>query len=76
MSVRNLQEKLKAENTTYSEILRDVRENLSKQYLRQSPYSVSEIAYMIGFSEPGVFIRSFKKWTGVTPGLYRKEYRS
>ncbi|WDP89171.1 MAG: AraC family transcriptional regulator [Desulfobacter sp.] len=76
MSVRSLQEKLKAENTTYSGILRDVRETLSKEYLSHSPCSVSEIAYMMGFSEPGVFVRSFKKWTGTTPGAYRNSFRS
>ena len=33
---------------------------------------IFSVAYMLGFSEPSVFRKSFKKWTGITPGEYRK----
>ena len=31
-----------------------------------------EIAERLGFSEPSTFHRAFKKWTGVSPGEYRR----
>jgi AraC-like DNA-binding protein len=34
--------------------------------------SINDIASLMGFDEPSAFFRSFKKWTGMTPGEYRK----
>jgi AraC-like DNA-binding protein len=31
-----------------------------------------DIAERLGFSEPSTFHRAFKKWTGVSPGEYRR----
>jgi len=49
----------------------DIRQQLAKRYLRES-YSVEQITYMLGFSEPSVFRKAFKKWAGVTPREYRQ----
>jgi len=71
MSVRSLQNHLLEEGTTFSELLKEIRVALSRKYLNEG-YSTDDIAYMLGFSEPSVFRKSFKKWTGITPGEYRK----
>ncbi|MBU3917123.1 helix-turn-helix transcriptional regulator, partial [bacterium] len=72
VSVRKLQQKLSEEKTSFSEILKTTRLNLSKDYLKQNEHSMSEIAFLLGFSEPGVFSKAFIKWTGFTPLQYRK----
>lgn len=52
-------------------LLRDIRERLAKKYLCED-YSVEQITYLLGFSEPSVFRKAFKKWSGVTPREYRE----
>lgn len=71
VSVRTLQKRLEAEGVVFSDLLRDIRQRLAEKYLREN-YSVEQITYLLGFSEPSVFRKSFKKWLGVTPREYRE----
>lgn len=73
MTPRNLQMKLKSENTTYSELVNSVRKEKSIKLL-QDGVSIAETSFMLGFSETSAFQKSFKKWTGRTPGEYRSGY--
>ena len=70
VSVRTLQKRLEAEGLAFSDLLRDIRQRLARKYLREN-YTVEQITYLLGFSEPSVFRKSFKKWSGVTPKEYR-----
>ena len=72
IGVRTLQLHLKDEGTTYQQLLDDVRKTLAEQHLRDPYLSTTDIAYLLGFAEPSVFFRSFKRWTGQTPGAYRR----
>jgi AraC-like DNA-binding protein len=71
-SQRSLQRHLLDEGTTFQEILRDVRIELSIHYLKNSSISLGEISYLLGFQETNSFIRAFNEWMGTTPGEYRK----
>lgn len=71
MGVRTLQLHLKDEGTSYQQLLDDIRKDLALRHLREANLSTTDIAYLLGFAEPSVFFRSFKKWTGQTPGAYR-----
>ena len=71
MSLRNLQRKLKHEGTSYQQILHNIRSELSKQYLRGSNRSITEVGFLLGFSEPGNFSRAFRRWEGISPYEYR-----
>lgn len=70
-SSRTLQRKLKTEGVSFKLLLHEVRFDLAKQYLSEPQRNVSEIAYLLGFSEPSNFARSFKSWSGVTPQEYQ-----
>jgi len=72
VSVRTLQNHLEAEGVAFSDLLRDIREKLAKKYLHEN-YTVEQITYLLGFSEPSVFRKAFKKWSGITPREYREE---
>ena len=71
VSVRTLQNRLKDEGVVFSDLLKDIRQRLAKKYLREN-YSVEDITYLLGFSEPSVFRKAFKRWSGITPGQYRQ----
>ncbi|PKN85768.1 MAG: AraC family transcriptional regulator, partial [Chloroflexi bacterium HGW-Chloroflexi-7] len=72
LSVRTLQKRLEEEGVVFSDLLKEIREKLAKQYLRED-YTVEQITYLLGFSEPSVFRKAFKKWSGVTPREYREQ---
>lgn len=72
---RTLQRRLAAEGTSYQELLEGVRREAAEGYLAGSGLSVSEIAYLLGYSEPAAFHRAFRRWHGVTPGEYRRRGR-
>ena len=70
MSLRNLQRKLKDEETTFKVLLENTRRELAIQYVREARRPVFEIAYLLGFSEPGNFSRAFRRWTGCSPAEF------
>ena len=72
MSVRTLQNRLKDEGVVFSQLHRDIRQQLAKKYLREN-YTVEDITYLLGFSEPSVFRKAFKKWSGITPKQFREQ---
>lgn len=63
--------RLDEEGVAFSDLLQEIRERLAKQYLREN-YTVEQITYLLGFSEPSVFRKAFKKWSGVTPKEFRE----
>ncbi len=72
ISTRSLQIKLQEEGTTYSEILDQIRKETAIYYLKNKDISIAEISYLLGFSEPSVFNRTFKKWTNLPPRKFRQ----
>jgi AraC-like DNA-binding protein len=75
VSGRKLQRHLQDEGTGFRELLDRARHELSMRYLRRSEIPVAEISYILGFTEPSAFHRSFKRWTGSTPGSVRDSLR-
>ena len=71
LSLRSMQRQLQREKTTFKSALEGVRKTLARNYLKNSPRSIGEIAYLLGFSEPSSFVRAFKRWNGKTPTQYR-----
>jgi AraC-like DNA-binding protein len=70
VSPRQLQRKLKEEGLTFQQITESVRLELALGMLRNRNLSINAIAYRLGYAEPSVFRRAFKKWTGSTPKEY------
>lgn len=71
MSVRTLQNRLHEEGEQFSRLMENIRMNLAKKYLKDQ-YTVEDITALLGFSEPSVFRKAFKKWMGTTPREYRE----
>lgn len=66
-TARTLQRRLKAEGYTFTQLIEQAKQEMAFRLLRSRKYNISEVAYMLGFSEPGSFTRSFRKWTGKSP---------
>jgi AraC-like DNA-binding protein len=75
MHSKTLSRRLKDEGTSHRQLLEAVRYELSDRYLRQRGLSVSEIAFLLGYSDTSAFIKAFKRWSGVTPETYREQLR-
>ena len=66
ISARTLQRRLKQQNIFYKDILDQVRQKLSVSYLQQH-YSVTETAYLLGFSDTSSFSRAHRRWFNCPP---------
>lgn len=71
LSERSMQRRLKEHKTTFRFLLDSVREMVAKQYIENPMNRMSDIAFLLGFSEQSAFSRAFKKWTGKSPVEYR-----
>tara|TARA_R110002110_G_scaffold415847_1_gene657757 strand:- start:15266 stop:16318 length:1053 start_codon:yes stop_codon:yes gene_type:complete len=71
MSARTLRRRLEKEGTSYQRIKDNARRDLAISCLSGSEMTVSDVAELLGFSDPSAFHRSFKKWTGQSPGAFR-----
>jgi AraC-like DNA-binding protein len=72
LSERSLQRKLQQTGTSFRKLLDTTREELAKQYIQDPSVDLTEIAFLLGFSEHSAFSRAFKRWTGQTPSQNRR----
>lgn len=69
---QTLRRRLRDEGVPYQELKDRLRRDTAIHLLSNRRLSVEQTAIETGFSEASSFIRSFTKWTGVTPYTYRK----
>ncbi|MGB8139940.1 MAG: AraC family transcriptional regulator ligand-binding domain-containing protein [Pseudolabrys sp.] len=75
MSGRTLSRKLALEGHSFSGIVNDLRLALARRYLAESDMSISEIAWLLGYSEVANFTHAFHRWTGTNPRSERAKAR-
>lgn len=63
------------DNLSFGDYIRKQRIDKAINYLKTARYSLTEIAYLTGFSDQSHFTRIFKKHTGKNPSEYRKELK-
>jgi AraC-like DNA-binding protein len=71
LTARSLQRRLKDEGTSFADLRDAVRRDLARRYLDDG-LAISEISFLLGFSEPSAFFRAFKRWTGQAPLAHRR----
>jgi AraC-like DNA-binding protein len=72
VSTRTLKRRLAAEAVSFSQLLDEERRSHALLLLRAPERSLDEIADRLGYSDLANFTRAFRRWTGKTPGAYRK----
>lgn len=75
MSPRTLQIKLAKSQTTFQDVVNDTRRAVACGYIENSAMSITEIAYLLGFSDTSNFSRAFRRWTGRSPRAYAEQLR-
>jgi AraC-like DNA-binding protein len=73
MSPRTLQRRLGDLGMTYKGVLEKTRYDLALRYLDDPKKSVTDVTFLLGFSEQSAFTRAFKRWNGSAPTAYRAE---
>lgn len=76
MTTATLRRRLNEEGASYQEIKDQLRRDVAIGYLSHSNRSVMDIALELGFSERSAFHRAFRKWTGASPGEFRRGLQS
>ena len=75
MASATMRRRLHEEGASYQEIKDQLRRDIAISYLSHSDRSVMDIALELGFSERSAFHRAFRKWTGASPGAFRRGLR-
>ena len=73
---RALHRRLAERGLSFKVQVESTRRELAENLLRQSSYTLSEVAFLTGFAERSTFGRAFKRWNGQTPRAYRVAHRS
>jgi signal transduction histidine kinase/ligand-binding sensor domain-containing protein/DNA-binding response OmpR family regulator len=60
-------------DATPNEMIQIIRLKRAAELLKENKYSISEIAYMVGFSSPSYFSKCFLKQFGIRPADYMKQ---
>lgn len=71
ISARTLQRRLREDNTSFTTLLDELRRELAGDLLADKKLAVSDVAFLLGYSEPSAFQRAFRRWRGVSPQRFR-----
>lgn len=71
MSLRSLQRHISDEGGTFRDLVKQVRIELSHEYLLDDCLSILEISALVGFNGSSSFSHAFRNWTGMTPTAFR-----
>ena len=64
---RTLHRKLSEKDVGFSSLLTGVRKELVQRYINEPTYSVTEISFLLGYTDTSAFSRAFKRWYGRSP---------
>ena len=72
MHRRTLNRRLQECGTTFQHMLDETRCEAARQMLCYSNVALDDIAASLGYAGVSPFMRSFRRWTGLTPGQLRR----
>lgn len=75
LAPRTLQRRLEALGQPYQRVLDAVRRAAAENLLRDPHVSLTQIAFLLGYTEQSTFHNAFRRWTGASPGVWRRRER-
>ncbi len=73
---RSIQRKLAGAGKSFEDVLSDTRRHVAERLLSETDLSMTDIAFMLGFSELSAFTRAAKRWHGMSPRQFRAQCRN
>lgn len=73
MSSRTLQRHLRQRDSNFRHEVRDIRSQLAVRYLNDPTVSVTDTAFLLGYSDQAAFSTAFKSWHACAPSDYREK---
>ena len=73
MSARTLQRRLKQNGTSFQQLLDDWLAKEASKYLLDENLTVEATSVLLGYNDEANFRRAFKRWYGVSTGVYRQQ---
>ncbi|MBL8953237.1 MAG: AraC family transcriptional regulator ligand-binding domain-containing protein [Myxococcaceae bacterium] len=71
LSARTLQRRLSVAGTSLREVVDEARHDQALEELKRRDVSITEVAFVLGFSETSAFDRAFRRWEGQSPAEWR-----
>jgi AraC-like DNA-binding protein len=71
-SGRSVQRRLQADGLSFKSVVDETRLALSERYLADPALSLTETAFLLGYSDLSAFSRAFRRWTGKTALAFRR----
>jgi len=75
LSKRTLQRRLQQQNANFAQLRDDVRFHYAIKFLIDDHMSVDLVSKSLDFSDRTSFTNAFKRWTGLSPSVFRKLFR-
>ena len=72
LGVRTLQRRLDGLGLRYSDLVDRTRRRAAFRYLKDDRTPISEVAFRLGYADVSSFNRAFARWTGESPGRFRR----
>lgn len=72
---RTLRRRLADQGQSFRDLRKDFLRSRAKTLLQDDRLSISEAAFLLGYSEPSTFHRAFRRWTGLSPAAWRMAVR-
>ena len=72
LSPRTLERRIKERGTRFKKLMDDTRRRFAINYLKDEDHTLTQIAFLLGYSEASSFNHAFKRWIGSTPLKYRQ----
>jgi AraC-like DNA-binding protein len=70
---RTLRRRLADADLTFRQLRHELMRQSAETMLREERLPIEEVAYLLGFGESSSFHRAFRRWTGQSPGEWRKQ---
>jgi len=75
LSKRTLQRRLQQQNANFAQLRDILRFHYAIKYLIDDHMSVDTVSKALDFSDRTSFTNAFKRWTGLSPSVFRKLFR-